>query len=560
MRIMTAVLAGLAAISLAGLGMLRAASDNPPPEPLARSAPLWFSGGHPTPQVIAIVSAMRHAEERGLRPADYGIDELLRVIPELAGASPAAPAGATGLPSNAATQARMDIATADARLTLTISRFVSDLHSGRVDPHEIGYDLDVARPKFDVASTLEMLAHAPSVAAVLDGTEPQFLHYKLLEAVLARYRQLTSHPELNLLPDPGKAALKPGAPYVGARELRKLLRALGDLRAEPSEAASAEGNEVAMGPDLVRALKTFQARHGLKPDGTLGRDTYRALTTPFAERVKQIELSLERWRWLPTRLERPSIIVNVPQFRLFALYTTSDLEQQMLRMDVIVGKSSPLTRTPVFAADMRYIVLHPYWDVPYSIVRRELLPAIRRDPDYIARNDYEIVDGETDASPVQPVTPQTIDKLARGLLRLRQRPGPKNPLGFVKFMLPNSHNVYLHGTSAPALFGDAQRAFSHGCIRVADPMGLLSYVLRDQPEWDRQRIVAQLEHPVPYRITLRTPTRVFILYTTAIAAEDGRALFFRDIYGQDAKLQALLDARMVQARACVQAHGCAPPP
>src|SRR5262249_39784075 len=163
-------------------------------------------------------------------------------------------------------------------------------------------------------------------------------------------------------------------------------------------------------------LRTYQARHGLAPDGSLGRETYRALVTPFTERVRQIELSLERWRWLPAKLEAPSIIVNIPQFRLFAPYSSADLEQQMLRRDVIVGKSFPLTQTPVFAADMRYVVLHPYWDVPHSIVMRELLPSIRKDPTYIERNDYEIVSGQTDRAQVQPVNAGTIGDLARGTL------------------------------------------------------------------------------------------------------------------------------------------------
>jgi murein L,D-transpeptidase YcbB/YkuD len=207
----------------------------------------------------------------------------------------------------------------------------------------------------------------------------------------------------------------------------------------------------------------------------------------------------------------------------------------MLRMDVIVGKTFPLTQTPVFAADMRYVVLHPYWDVPYSIVKRELLPLIQRDPGYIARNDYEIVRGQTDAAEVQPVNRETLEALARGTLRLRQKPGPKNPLGFVKFMLPNAYNVYLHATSAPALFGGAQRAFSHGCVRVADPTGLLSYVLRDNPEYDQERIQELLQEPGPHRINLRTSIRVYIVYTTALAAEDGRTLFFKNIYRHDGR-------------------------
>jgi murein L,D-transpeptidase YcbB/YkuD len=510
---------------------------------------LWFSDGHPTRQAVAIMSEMLHAEDRGLRPDDYHAAEIIRVIPELAQASATPVTNSTTPTSNPVAPAHADTATADAWLTLAVSRFVSDLHSGRIDPHAVGFDLEIDRPQFDLASAVDTVAHAPSVPSTLDRLEPQFLHYGLLKSALARYRQLTLHPELNLLPDPGKTTIKPGGQYVGAANLRRLLLALGDLSAQAPDiahtvaASSNEGVDSRLDEDLVAALKIFQARHGLPQNGALGRDTYRALTTPFAERVQEIELSMERWRWLPPKLEAPSIIVNIPQFRLFALYTTADVEQQMLKMDVIVGKSFTLTQTPVFAADMRYIVLHPYWDIPYSIVQRELLPWIYHDPEYLARNNYEIVDGETDTSRVLPVTPQTIDELAKGTLRLRQRPGAKNPLGFVKFMLPNRYNVYLHGTSAPSLFGGAQRAFSHGCVRIADPMALLSYVLRDNPEWDQERIAAQIDQPGPYRINLHTPTRVFIVYATALVSEDGRALFFRDIYSENAKLQALLDAR-----------------
>src|SRR5581483_884619 len=184
---------------------------------------------------------------------------------------------------------------------------------------------------------------------------------------------------------------------------------------------------------------------------------------------------------------------------------------------------------------------HPYWDVPNSILRRELLPLIRRDPTYITRTDYEIVRGQTDAAEAQPVTRQTLDALARGELRLRQKPGPKNPLGFVKFVLPNRYDVYLHGTAAPALLKEEQRAFSHGCVRVADPMGLMQYVLRNNPAEDWERIQDLLREPGAHRVALRAPIRVFILYTTALASEDGRALFFRDIYRQDQRLEALLE-------------------
>lgn len=534
---LTGALAGLAASLIAITGACQEARDDRDPS----FESLWFSTGHPTQQALALLSEMRRAEERGLRPADYTNLELKRIEPTSDTHTASGTTASAAMKSGTATSAEM--ARLDAQLSRAASRFVSDLHNGRVDPSAVGFDLDIVRPPFDVSAAVAALATAPSVAAELDALEPQFLHYKLLKQALARYRGLALQPELNVLPDPGKNSIKPGGLYAGSPALRTLLTTLGDMPATVGQAVPSGDLLAVLDTQTVQALKHFQGRHGLTQDGALGRETYRALTTPFAERVRQIELSLERWRWLPPKLQTPPIMVNIPEFRLFALYTTADIEQQMLRMDVIVGKSFPLLQTPVFAADMRYLVIHPYWDVPYSIVKRELLPLIRRDPHYIARNDYEIVRGQTDAAEVQPVTAETVVALEQGSLRLRQRPGPKNPLGFVKFMLPNKYNVYLHGTSAPALFGGAQRAFSHGCIRVADPMGLMSYVLRDNPESDRDRVEELLQEPGPHRINLRNPIRVFIVYTTALAAEDGRTLFFKDIYGHNARLQALLDAR-----------------
>jgi len=487
-------------------------------------APLWFPAGHPTPQAGALTLELNHAEERGLRSADY---------------APGTHASSSALATP------VDLARADITLSLAAARFICDLHQGRVAPRDVGYHLQVANPPFDPGTAVAELAAAPSLGTALNALEPQLLHYRLLKVALARYRRLSLQPELNRLPDPGKSSVRPGAVYEGAPALRRLLVALGDM-----PGAAPRNESLLLDEDTVRALKVYQGRHGLPQDGVLGRETYRALVTPFADRVRQIELSLERWRWLPATLDAPSIFVNIPQFRLFALYTTADLEQQMVRMDVIVGKSYPMMQTPVFAADMRYIVLHPYWDVPYSIVKRELLPLIQRDPGYIARNDYEIVQGQTPSANPQAVTPEMLHALARGTLRLRQKPGPKNPLGFVKFVFPNPYDVYLHGTSAPTLFGSTRRALSHGCIRVADPVVLIDYVLRNNPDWSRERVEQQLQSPEPLWIKLVTPIRVFIVYTTALAAEDGRTLFFTDIYGQDSKLQALLDnhSRKLAAR------------
>ncbi len=297
----------------------------------------------------------------------------------------------------------------------------------------------------------------------------------------------------------------------------------------------------------MAAIESFQARHGLVVDGIIGKGTFAELTRPLAARVRQIELTLERWRWLPY-FDEPPIVVNIPEFRLFAFHTQADREADMQQMDVIVGQTFPRSRTPVFTGEIRQVVFRPYWDVPYSITIREMLPVIRTNPAYLARNKLEIVRGAgDDATPVPP-TPENIDALASGSLRLRQHPGPDNSLGLVKFVLPNAFNVYLHATPAHELFGRSRRAFSHGCIRVSDPVGLAEYVFHDQPEpWSRERIeMAMQEGGNSERVTLTRPIRVFIVYGTAMASEAGKVLFFEDIYGHDRRLEALLGLEPVQ--------------
>jgi murein L,D-transpeptidase YcbB/YkuD len=264
------------------------------------------------------------------------------------------------------------------------------------------------------------------------------------------------------------------------------------------------------------------------------------------EQIQKIELTLERVRWLPAKLSSPPIFVNIPQFKLFAFRTTDDFAQDILQMDVIVGAAFDQRQTPVFAADLRYVVIRPYWDVPMSIMRKEYLKLMRANPRWVDVNGYEIVQGQTDNAIIQPATPENIELLAKGVFRLRQKPGPNNALGIVKFMLPNPHNVYLHDTPAQSLFKKSRRAFSHGCIRVANPVGLLAHVLRNDPAWPSERIEAALHSEQTQRIPLKQPIPVFIIYGTAMATEAGPTLFFEDIYHHDARLQAALSARTLQ--------------
>ena len=492
---------------------------------------LWSDGTKPSSAAIALVQELRRAGDRGLDPDDYPGDRLASSSAELTGAPHAGPE---------------QWAEFDAGLTLAGMRFMSDLHFGRIDAATVGHNLSVDRVELDVPAALERLAGAVDVAAALDALEPQFRHYALLKKQLARYRALAGEPGLTNLPPLQAKSVKPGNAYAGAPQLQRLLTALGD--APPQSGPQPEPPPQILSTSQSDALKRFQRRHGEKADGILGSATYAELSRPLSARARQIELTMERWRWLPEELTSAPIIVNIPQFRLFAFESTADSEAQIRQMDVIVGKAYQATQTPVFSAAMTYIVFRPYWEVPYSIARKEIVPGTRRDPNYLDRHQMEIVRGFGDTA-VLPQSADNLDAVAAGTLRIRQRPGPDNSLGLIKFMLPNPYNVYLHSTPAQALFGDSRRDFSHGCIRVSDPVGLAQYVLRDSPEWTREKILAAMNDGADsFTVPLKTPIRVFIVYGTVLATENGEVLFFDDIYGHDERLEQALRAQAVQRR------------
>jgi murein L,D-transpeptidase YcbB/YkuD len=486
---------------------------------------LWSDGHKPTQQAMALLQELRAAGERGLDPEDYPGNQLAYLLVDL-------------IDSQHAEIEQW--ALFDASLSLAGIRYLSDLHYGRINPSAVGHNLTVERVRLDIPTTLAHLATAVNVPIAVDALEPQFSHYALLKRQLARYRALAHEPGLNALPPLPAKSLKPGESYAGAPELQKLLIALGDLT------AGATGTEPApqtLTPALADAIKHFQARHGEKTDGIVGSATFAELTKPLSTRVQQIELTMERWRWMPSELITAPIIVNIPQFRLFAFESTSDSEAHIRQMDVIVGKAFEATQTPVFTADMTYLVFRPYWEVPYSIALKEIIPGARNNPAIIAQRRMEIVRGYGDGATVMPNTAENVELVAKGALRLRQIPGPNNSLGLIKFMFPNPYNVYLHSTPAQALFTESRRDFSHGCVRVSDPVGLAQYVLRDSPEWTREKILAAMNGPKPLTVTLKNPIRVFIVYGTALATEDGNVSFFDDIYGHDQRLQDALNSR-----------------
>jgi murein L,D-transpeptidase YcbB/YkuD len=324
--------------------------------------------------------------------------------------------------------------------------------------------------------------------------------------------------------------------------LRRWLIALGDL--SPGVPAPAtEALATLYDSALAVGVRHFQSRHGLDVDGVLGAATLEELRRPVAQRVRQIELALERFRWIPDDTSERFVVVNIPEFRVRVFARDSSGDRPIVTMDAIVGEARRRRYTPVFMATMQYVVFRPYWDVPLRIARNEEIPKIARRPGYFASQEMEIVRGHDEQVVRYPPTPQNLAKVEAGALRLRQRPGEKNALGLVKFVFPNSYSTYLHGTPAQSLFARSRRDFSHGCMRVSDPPRLAEAVLERQRGWDRARIDSTMSGQRTVRVNLEHPIPVHVLYLTAMPGDSGNVHFSRDIYGHDAALIRALETR-----------------
>ena len=303
----------------------------------------------------------------------------------------------------------------------------------------------------------------------------------------------------------------------------------------------------AEGP-VVDGVRRFQSRHGLAADGVIGTATLKALHVPLSQRVRHIELALERLRWLPDLNDTRFVAVNIPMFTLWAWDSERPGGMPAVGMHAIVGRAMS-HKTPVFVADMRSIVFRPYWNVPLSIVRGEILPRLLREPDYLQRENIEIVSraGESDAS-ARP-TQENIERLRQGRLLLRQRPGPANALGLIKFVFPNASDVYMHDTPAQELFSRTRRDFSHGCVRIEDPVTLAEWALQGQPEWTRERILSTMHGSTTLSVNLTEPVPVILFYVTAaFMPQDASIHFAEDIYAHDRVLDAALKKRHATAK------------
>jgi L,D-transpeptidase YcbB len=478
--------------------------------------PAWVQGSQPLPQALSLIEIFKNAWRKGLDQEDYDASRWEQRIAALQGSA------------GGAAVARFDVA-----LTVCTMRYVSALRIGRIDPQHFQFGLDVEHKKYDLAQFLrDRILTNSNLQPVLDEVEPPFAGYRRTEQALARYMELARTDDGEKLPAVTKP-IDPGQSYPGTPRLARLLRLVGDLPASanpPGDAQTYDGQ-------LIEAVKHFQSRHGLDADGRLGPTTIKQLNVPLWDRVFQLKLTLERWRWLPATFSAPPIIVNIPDFRLRAL---DESNKVVMDMRVVVGKAMR-TQTPVFSRDMTYVVFRPYWNVPPSILRGEIVPAIQRDRSYIAKKNYEVTTQAGDVVTSGEISDDVLARLRAGELAVRQKPGPSNALGLVKLIFPNEHNVYLHSTPSQNLFSRSRRDFSHGCIRVEKPAELATWVLRNNPGWTLEKVQQGMQGEkdnVTVNLVKRVP--VFIVYGTALAYENGDVHFTDDIYGYDAKLAAAL--------------------
>jgi L,D-transpeptidase YcbB len=481
----------------------------------------WVRGMQPTPQAQQLLASLLNADQKGLSAEDY---DGPRWNDRLAKLKPAA-----SNPSEA------DAVRFDAALTVCVMRYISDLHIGKVNPKHFDYGFNVDVKKYDLPDFLkENIVDSPDLAGALAQVEPPYPGYKRTIQALRSYIQLAKKDDGEQLPAPATTkVIAPGDSYPGVPRLIRLLRLVGDL---PSDASLPADATVYQGP-LVDAVKNFQRRHGRDPDGRMSAQTLADMNVPLSTRVREMQLTLERWRWLPVSLHAAPLVANIPEFRVRGYDENYKIT---LSMNVVVGKAYNHD-TPVFSDTMEYVVFRPYWNVPYSIARTEFFSRIDRDPDYLTKKGFEVVDSRQNVAASGPVSSDVLAQLRAGKLFIRQNPGPKNSLGLVKFIFPNSYNVYMHDTPEQAFFSKSRRDFSHGCIRLEKPADLAVWVLRDNPGgWNMDRVRAAMNGSPNQQVNLAHPIPVLIVYGTVVVSEDGLVHIYDDIYGHDARLEAVL--------------------
>ncbi|NNG05715.1 MAG: L,D-transpeptidase family protein [Inquilinus sp.] len=484
-------------------------------------APLWIEATGVTPRGRQVAGILAAADGDGLRPDDYAVPAVAALL---------------------AARGPDRLAELEVRLSLGLMLLIADLGQGRTTPHVADPGLFLYRDEVDRRLAMEGVGEADDLPAFVDRYRPQAPIYARLRTALADYRRLAEGGGWAAIP--GGPSLKPGMTDQRVALIRRRLRLWGELAA--TEASGGPAGDLAGDPEryddaLVDAVKRMQARHGLDPDGIVGRKTLGALNLPVETRIGSIVLNLERLRWMPDDLGRRHVFVNLADFRL----TYADDGDAAFDTRVIVGE--PYHRTPVFSSAMTHVVFNPDWTVPQSIARRLLLPQIKADPGFLARNNYTLFsDWTADATVVDPAMVDWSQVSAeRFSFKLRQSSGPGNALGRVKFLLPNRFDVYLHDTSARQLFGKTERSLSNGCIRIEHSERLAELILADAETWSMRRIEETIAGGRTTFVKLPESIPVHIGYLTAWVDAEGAVQFRKDIYQRDLAVADALVSRSV---------------
>jgi L,D-transpeptidase YcbB len=464
----------------------------------------WVGTGRMTP----FIQRLLDAEDDGLNPADYPIDTLIDLRDSMADNDP------------------MSAARAELYFSAFFVAYAADLKTGRVIPQKVDPRLFRSRRTVDVPRILTDMNKYRGPTQYLNEFEPKNPQYQALKKLLVGYRELQAKGGWGVI-EPGEN-LKPGMSDPRVAEVRKLLGATGDYEWQTPGDPDFYDEQLAIG------VKRFQARHGLEAKGLIGKQTIIAMNVPVEERVRQIMLNMERWRWMPESLGDYHFLVNIAAFELQRIQANTIID----RMNTVVG--APATQTPEFSDELEYVEFNPTWTVPYSIATKEMLPRLRRNP-FAYAGDFEVFVGGKLASW------GSINWSAYGPgnfpFTFRQKPGPKNALGKVKFMMPNKHNIYLHDTPAKDKFLQTARAFSHGCIRLARPVDLAYALVPDLGGWSKARMDGAWGSGKTTRASFTDHIPVHLIYGTAFRGDAGMIEFRPDVYGRDRKLYNALFGR-----------------
>ena len=472
----------------------------------------WTRDGAPTASAKGFIQAFQDAASKGLIPEDYDAPRWADRVHALSSKSDDA------------------ISLFDVAMTVNVMRYISDLRIGRVNPSRFNFEIPVQDKKYDLAEFVsDNAVDATDVPKLIAGVEPDSEEYRKTEAALAHCMDLAKQQgeaHADPLPTVPKV-ISVGGSYPALPALLARLQLEGDAEAS---AALSSPNTTTFDSSLSDAVKHYQHRHGFTEDGKLTPQTIKSLNVPMDFRVAQLQDSLERWRWLPEPYLHARLMVNLPEFVLRGFDPDHTLD---FTMRVVVGKVMGQHETPVFTHMMKYLVFRPYWSVPVDIARKELVPHMESNHGYLASKNFEVTNNKGILQ-----TDYTAKQVAQGAVMVREKPGPKNSLGLVKFIFPNQYDIYLPSPPAVSLFEQPRRDFSHGCIRVQKPADLAAWVLQGQGDWDLEKVQEAMNSgPDNKTVSLKTPLPIVIFYLTAIVEDGGEVHFFDDIYGYDSEMQ-----------------------